>query len=338
MNNSTISFGYDKDISIQTSYTFKALMSVAISFVALLSVLGNILVIITFVKAERLRTSANYYITSMAVSDLLFVATEWPLFSRSRFSVFGESLSTFQCKIVNYFGPVSYTVSTESLVLITVDRYIAVVFPLKVGVISGRIRALFILLSWTIPVVGLVPYSYFSRSAKPDELFLCPTDSGGLAIKIYYLLGFVFLYCAPLIIIITLSVRIMKTLRRTNPVIQGNGHSNRIRLQRNQRIMKILISIMVSFLICWTLYYMSKVLLQILDKVLRRKIQEMVHIISYFLPYLSTAVNPLILFTFSTNYRQGLKDCLCLAVVKCGSCFVHQQVAREENVEIANIQ
>ena len=187
-------------------------------------------------------------------------------------------------------------------------------------------------------MVGLVPYSYFSTSAEPGEIFLCPTDTSGNAIKIYYIVSFVLLYCAPLTIIVTLSVRIMKTLRRTNPVIQGNGHSNRIRLQRNQRIMKILISIMVSFLICWILYYISKFLLQILDNVLRRKIQEMVHIISYFLPYLSTAVNPLILFTFSTSYRQGLKDCLRLAVVKCCSCFVHQRVAREENVEIANIQ
>ena len=247
-------------------------------------------------------------------------------------------MSTFQCKIVNYFGPVSYTVSTEGLVLITVDRYIAVVFPLKVAMISGKIRALFILLSWIIPTVGLVPYSYFSRSAKPDELFLYPTDTGRKAIKIYYIVGFVLLYCAPLIVIITLSVRIIKTLRRTNPVMQGNGHSNRIRRQRNQRIMKILISIMASFLICWTLYYVSKFLLQILHNVLRRKIQEMVHFISYFLPYVSTAVNPQILFTFSTNYRQGLKDCLRPVVVKCRSCFVHQQVAREEIVEIPNLQ
>ena len=244
MNNSTISFRQDKHILSLAPYAFKASLSVAISVVALLSVLGNILAIITFVKTQKLRTSPNYYITSMAVSDLLFVVTEWPLFSRSRYSVFGQSLSTFQCKIVNYFGPVSYAVSVFSLVLITVDRYIAVVFPLKVARTSGKIRALFIVLSWIVPIVVVVPYPYFSRSAEPDELLICPTDTGGLTFKIYYIVGFVLYYCAPLIIIITLSVRIMKTLRRTNPVIQGNGHSNRIRLQRNQRIMKILISIM----------------------------------------------------------------------------------------------
>ena len=130
----------------------------------------------------------------------------------------------------------------------------------------------------------------------------------------------------------------MKTLRRTNPVIEGNGHSNRIRLQRNQRITKILISIMVSFLICWTLFCIFKFLLQVFHYVLRRKIQEIVHITSYFLPYLSIAVNPLILFTFSINYRQGLKDCLRPAVVNCRFCFVHQQVAPEENVEIPKLK
>ena len=43
----------------------------------------------------------------------------------------------------------------------------------------------------------------------------------------------------------------------------------------------------------------------------------MVHIISYFLPHLSTALNPLILVTFSTRHRESLKDCLRHEAVKC---------------------
>ena len=209
--------------------------------------------------------------------------------------------------------------------MITVDRFIAVVFPLKVAMVSRRARALFILLSWIIPMVGLVPYSYFSRSAEPGEIFLCPTDTGGKAMKIYYIVSFVLLYCAPLTIIVTLSVRIMKTLRRTNPVIQGNDHSNRIRLQRNQRIMKILISIMVSFLICWTLFYISKFLLQVLHNVLRRIKYRKLFILLVIIFHVSVLLsNPLILFTFSTNYRQGLKDCLRPALVK--YCFIDRQI------------
>ena len=58
----------------------------------------------------------------------------------------------------------------------------------------------------------------------------------------------------------------------------------------------------------------------------------------YFLPLLSTAFNPLILLTFSTNYRQALNDCLRLAFGKCRSCFVLQEVAREENVELSDLK
>ena len=57
-----------------------------------------------------------------------------------------------------------------------------------------------------------------------------------------------------------------------------------------------------------------------------------------FLSFLSTAVNPLILFTFSTNYRQALKYCLRIAVGKCRSCFVLQEVAREQTVELSDLR
>ena len=129
-------------------------------------------------------------------------------------------------------------------------------------------------------------------------------------------------YCAPLIIIIILNAGIMKSLRRTNPVIQGNDQSN-TRHKENQRLIKVLITINVFFFVCWTpLCYISAICLTILPKVLERDTQEMLIIVClYFLSYVSTAVNPGILFTFSTNYRQALKNLLRLAVVKCRSCL-----------------
>ena len=96
---------------------------------------------------------------------------------------------------------------------------------------------------------------------------------------------------------------------------------------------------MVSFLVCWILSYLANFLVQFCKRFLKRKILEMAHIFCrYFLPFLSTAVNPLILFTFSTNYRQALKDFLRLAVGKCRSCFVFQGFARNENVELSDLK
>ena len=159
--------------------------------------------------------------------------------------------------------------------LIAVDRFIAIVFPLKMTVTSGRIRALFIVLSWIIPLGAfLIPLLYCTRNAEPDEIYLCTADMIGLAGTIYLIVGFVIFYCVPLIVIINLNVPIMKSLRKTNPVIQGNGHSNR-RQKQNRKVMKILISIMVSFLVCWILSYLANFLVQFCKRFLKRKILEM---------------------------------------------------------------
>ena len=103
--------------------------------------------------------------------------------------------------------------------------------------------------------------------------------------------------------------------------------------------MKILISIIVSFLVCWTLTYVAVFLLKFIQHFSNKgNILEWVLIFCpSFLSFLSTAVNPLILFTFSTNYRQALKYCLRIAVGKCRSCFVLQEVAREQTVELSDL-
>jgi len=290
------------------------------ALVALVYAAGNILVITTFIKTQKLRSSTNYYFTSIAVSDVLFVGTLGMLYSSSRLSVSGHSVSTFQCKLGMYLATALYSVSMASLVLTTVDRFLTIVFPLKVTMISGRTRTLFILLTRIIPLGTLVPYLYAARDAKPDELFLCTTDTSGLKLTIYRTVGFVVFYRAPVVLIINLNVRIMKSLRRTNPVIQENSQRNEIRRKKNQRIMKVLISITVCFIICWFFYYLATFLFKFLQTSLKRNIQVMVHIVCYyFLPFVSTAFNPVILFTFSTNYHQALKNCLRLAVVKCRS-------------------
>ena len=154
--------------------------------------------------------------------------------------------------------------------LITVDRFITFVFPLKIAMISGRIRALFIMLTWIIPSGAFNPLLHYTRNAEPDEINLCSTDISGVAGTISLVFLFVTFYFVALIAIIILNVRIMKSLRRTNPVIKGNGHSNR-RQKQNTRVMKILISIVVSFLVCWTLNYVALFVLRFIQHFSKKK-------------------------------------------------------------------
>jgi len=185
------------------------------------------------------------------------------------------------------------------------------------------------------------PYFYFSRKTEQAERpllpFACTIDMNSKAITIYNIMIFVFYHCAPLITITVLSSLIMKSLRRVNPVIQGNDQSNARRREQNKRIMNVLITINIFFFICWTPGHVVVFRMEFPNSV-KGNILEVLFIVCYiFLALVSTAVNPVILFSFSSNYRQALRNCLRVAVSKRRSCFKKEQAAREENVGLPEL-
>ena len=315
MNNSTASF-HRYDYNMQVSFAFKAAFYAAISAVTFVSLIGNTLEIITFLKTKNLRTSTNYFITSTAVSDAISVVIHWVLYSRSTYSVFTPSMTFNElpmtmCKLSMFVTYVSYTVSIASLVLISADRFIAIVLAMKAKTITRRTRAISISITWILAFGIGIPGSYFSRMTTDAERpYFCTTDMSSLAMFALDISFFVLYYFVPLLIITILSFCIIKALRRTNPAIQNNsGQINMRRAEQSRRVMKILISINFVFVVCWTPAYVVIFLLQYFEM----HVREMLFITCfYFLPLVSGAFNPVILFTFSTNYRQALKQCLCV--------------------------
>ena len=247
--------------------------------------------------------------------------------------------SSFVCKLGLYLSYVSYAVSIDSLVLNSVDRFVATVFPMKVAMITGRIRAVLTLLTWVIPMGILYPIFQFTRKAEEAERPLsCATDVKSVAKFSYLGMFSVLCYCAALVIITILNTRIIKTLRSKWPAIQGNILRNTASGKRNQRVIKILIWIIVFFFICWTPNYVVAFLPEFSTDFKVYVLEILLLVCFYFLPHLSTEINPVIIFTFSTNYRQALKDCLRLPLVKCCSCFKSEQAARKETVELPELQ
>ena len=57
------------------------MFTVALSIISFLASTGNLLVIGTFMKIVTLKTSSNYYIVNVAISDLVSVVLDWPLYA-----------------------------------------------------------------------------------------------------------------------------------------------------------------------------------------------------------------------------------------------------------------
>ena len=68
--------------------------------------------------------------------------------------------------------------SILSLVLIAVDRFIATVYPLKASNITGKIRAILLILCWILPALGLIHFFVYSEIIKVDENTSCDAPLG----------------------------------------------------------------------------------------------------------------------------------------------------------------
>ena len=308
------------------------LFTTAIAIISSAAFMGNILVIISVYKTPLLRTSTNYYFVNMAVSDFLVSFTTWPLYLTDE--IRGSLLQglkgpsgTFGCKIGSYFRLVSQIVSILSLVLIAVDRFIATVFPLKAAtLITRKVRANLLFATWLIPLANCTPIFHFYAISEIGQKTFCLYAGNSLGMKIGFTSGVIMYNFAPLIVIIIIYSRIMNVLRRrTQPDCTARGSDlQRKRNEQSQNVMKIFKSIVAAYFIClspfgvYSLLEITSNTLNIVDKC------KLIRGFCYYLfPSLSTAINPVILFSFSSHFRQALQSLSIFSLNKFrSSCLV----------------
>lgn len=149
--------------------------------ILLVSLVGNTLVIVVVYKNKNLCKSINYFVFNMAASDLLMSLTIMPVkiveivTGSGAFMVDNPLLvGNVLCKLCYFLPDASVVVSIESLVLIAIDRFIAVVYPLKTTLITSKLRLTCILCTWIVAVAVNAPYFYtFRLFPTEDRTYVC---------------------------------------------------------------------------------------------------------------------------------------------------------------------
>ncbi|XP_014858610.1 PREDICTED: cholecystokinin receptor-like [Poecilia mexicana] len=132
------------------------------SLIFLLSVFGNLLIIVVLMLNKRMRTVTNSFLLSLAVSDLMMAIFCMP------FTLIPNILGDFifgatMCKIVAYLMGVSVSISTFSLVAIAIERYSAICNPLKSRAWQTRSHAYRVIAAtWVVSLLVMVPYPVFN--------------------------------------------------------------------------------------------------------------------------------------------------------------------------------
>ena len=119
------------------------------------TVLGNSLVIYLIISRRRLRRTVNWLLLSLAVADLCVGLVHLPSKACISASLCSKCITTaMQWLFLN--------LSMTNLCSLTVDRYIAIVTPLRYAVYKTKRRHLLLILSaWILPfVVHFVPFTW----------------------------------------------------------------------------------------------------------------------------------------------------------------------------------
>jgi len=98
--------------------------------VAVLGFIGNVLVISVVLSNSRMRNTTNALIINLAIADLLFIVICVP-FTAVSFATSLWPFGSLWCKTYNYAINVTAYVSVYTLVLMALDRYLAVVHPIE---------------------------------------------------------------------------------------------------------------------------------------------------------------------------------------------------------------
>lgn len=213
-----------------------------LSAVVILSLIGNILVLVILALYENLKTLNNILILNLAISDLLFTAglPFWAIYH-----VWGWVLADVLCNIVNFIFYTGFYSSVLLLTLITLHRYIAVVHPLssKQGVHKAGYGVAVSITLWLVSIGAAMPSTLFSTVTiiphNNRETYAC--EYGDLTWKSVGTFQQNLVFFAAFAVMSFCYVRIVRKIRRT-------------RSHRKHRAVKLIFCIVAVFFLGWIPY------------------------------------------------------------------------------------
>ena len=142
----------------------QAFVIIIYSTITIFAVGGNVIVCYIVLAYQRMRTVTNYFIVNLACSDILMSVLCVPLtFITSVLRVDNDwPFGAFMCPVVLYAQSVSVFLSAFTLVAISLDRYIAIIYPLRPRM-TTRQAALVIALIWMLSMAVPLPIALMSR-------------------------------------------------------------------------------------------------------------------------------------------------------------------------------
>ncbi|XP_072395451.1 neuropeptide SIFamide receptor-like [Diabrotica undecimpunctata] len=295
---------------------------VAYLLVFALGLVGNFFVIAVVFRSPRMRTVTNFFIVNLAVADILVIVFCLPATLMSNIFV-PWILGWWMCKTVPYIQGVSVAASVYSLVAVSLDRFLAIWWPLKCQITKRRARIIIIFI-WFVALTTTIPWAIFFDLvvifSDAPNVQLCievwPEEMNG---SLYFLTAnLLFCYIFPMILITMCYVLIyIKVWKRDIPTDTKDAQMEKMQQKSKVKVVKMLIAVVILFVISWLPLYAIFARIKLGGDIepWEEEILPIATPVAQWLGASNSCINPILYAFFNKKYRRGF-----VAIIKSRKC------------------
>ncbi|KAH1170498.1 neuromedin-K receptor [Mauremys mutica] len=283
-----------------------ALWSLAYGGVVAVAVLGNLIVIWIILAHKRMRTVTNYFLVNLAFSDASMAAFNTLInfiYALHNEWYFGEAY----CRFHNFFPITAVFASIYSMTAIAVDRYMAIIDPLKPR-LSATVTKVVIGSIWILAFLLAFPQCLYSITKVMPGRTLCYVawPGGPKQHFTYHVIVIVLVYCFPLLVMgITYTIVGITLWGGEIPGDTSDKYQEQLKAKR--KVVKMMIVVVLTFAICWLPYHIYFIVTGIYQHLNRWKYIQQIYLASFWLAMSSTMYNPIIYCCLNKRFRAGFK-------------------------------
>ncbi|XP_041965589.1 neuromedin-U receptor 1 [Alosa sapidissima] len=298
--------------------------------------LGNVLTCTAIARYRIMQTPTNYYLFSLAVSDLTVLLLGMPLELYEMWNNYPFLLGLGGCYFRTFLFETVCFASVLNVTALSAERYLAVVHPLSVKHIATKTHAKRVILAlWGLSVICALPNTSLHgiKYLPPrfgqqfPESAICGVVKPAWIYNLLVQVTALVFFMLPMISMGVLYLLIGLQLYREKALIQQvtevsletnlgkDSHQITQQNRRHQQVTKMLCVLVVVFAICWAPFHIDRVVWSYIESDSwtkeRYMIFEWVHVLSGVFFYLSSAVNPILYNLMSTRFREMFKEVMC---------------------------
>uniref|UniRef100_A0A8C0BKR1 Galanin receptor 2 n=1 Tax=Buteo japonicus TaxID=224669 RepID=A0A8C0BKR1_9AVES len=285
----------------------------------LVGTVGNCLVLAVLLRNGQVKNTTNLFILNLGVADLCFILFCVP-FQATIYTLEGWVFGPFMCKAVHFFIYLTMYASSFTLTTVSLDRYLAIRYPLHSRELRTPRNALMaICFIWGLSFIFSSPYLSYYQEFQLANLTVCHPIWEISQRKVMDICTFIFSYIIPVLILSLTYVRTIHYLWRSVDPLQDMSESK----VAKRKVTRMIIIVAVLFCLCWLPHHLL-ILCVWFGYFPLNHATYVLRILSHLISYANSCVNPIVYALVSKHFRKGFK--------KIFSCLLHKRATNKVHV------